>query len=73
MKMKTRTMEVSDKIEKFIKSKRSIENFNCDDINCNDCPFKLHYVGCSELKRKDIIHLYEEYSKLPLGGEKNEK
>ena len=74
MKMlKTRDVKISNKIGKFIKSKRSIENFNCDGIDCNECPFKLHYVGCSELKRKDIIHLYEEYLKLPLGGAENEK
>ena len=71
--MKTRTMEVSNKIEKFINSKKSIKNFNCDDINCNDCPFKLHYVGCSELKRKDLIVLYNDYLKIPLRGEENEK
>ena len=71
--MKTRTMEVSNKIEKFINSKKSIKNFNCDGIDCNDCPFKLHYVGCSELKRKDLLVLYNDYLKLPLGGAKNEK
>ena len=71
--LKTRDLKISNKIGKFIKSKRSIEHFNCDDINCNDCPFNLHYVGCGELKRKDLIHLYSEYLKLPLGGEKNGK
>ena len=71
--LKTRDIKISDKIEKFIKSKRSIENFNCDGIDCNECPFKLHYVGCSELKRKDLIHLYSEYLKLPLGGAENER
>ena len=71
--LKTRDIKISNKIEKFMKSKRSIEHFNCDDINCNDCPFNLHYVGCGELKRKNLIHLYSEYLKLPLGGEKKEK
>ena len=71
--LKTRVIKISNKIEKFMKSKRSIEHFNCDDINCNDCPFNLHYVGCSELKRKDLLVLYNDYLKLPLGGAKNEK
>ena len=71
--LKTRDIKISNKIEKFMKSKRSIEHFNCDDINCNDCPFNLHYVGCSELKRKDLLVLYNDYLKLPLGGAKNEK
>ena len=71
--MKTRTMEVTNKVGKFIDSKKSIKNFNCDGIDCNDCPFKLHYVGCSELKRKDLIVLYNDYLKLPLRGEENER
>ena len=71
--MKTRTMEVSNKVGKFIDSKKSIKNFNCDGIDCNDCPFKLHYVGCSELKRKDLIVLYNDYLNLPLRGEENER
>ena len=71
--MKTRTMEVTNKVGKFIDSKKSIKNFNCDGIDCNDCPFKLHYVGCSELKRKDLIVLYNDYLKLPLRGEEDER
>ena len=71
--MKTRTMEVTNKVGKFIDSKKSIKNFNCDGIDCNDCPFKLHFVGCSELKRKDLIVLYNDYLKLPLRGEENER
>ena len=72
--LKTRDIKISNKIEKFIKSKRSIENFNCDGIDCNECPFNLHYVSCSELKRKDLIVLYNEYLKLPLeGGAENER
>ena len=71
--MKTRTMEVTNKVGKFIDSKKSIKNFNCDCIDCNDCPFKLHYVGCSELKRKDLIVLYNDYLKLPLRGEEDER
>ena len=71
--LKTRDIKISNKIEKFMKSKRSIEHFNCDDINCNDCPFNLRYVGCSELKRKDLIVLYNDYLNLPLRGEEDEK
>ena len=71
--MKTRTMEVTNKVGKFIDSKKSIKNFICDGIDCNDCPFKLHYVGCSELKRKDLIVLYNDYLKLPLRGEEDER
>ena len=71
--MKTRTMEVSNKVGKFIDSKKSIKNFNCDGIDCSDCPFKLHYVGCNELKRKDLIVLYNDYLKLPLRGEEDER
>ena len=71
--MKTRTMEVTNKVGKFIDSKKSIKNFNCDGIDCNDCPFKLHYVGCNELKRKDLIVLYNDYLKLPLRGEEDER
>ena len=71
--MKTRTMEVTNKVGKFIDSKKSIKNFNCDGIDCNECPFKLHYVGCSELKRKDLIVLYNDYLKLPLRGEEDER
>ena len=68
--MKTRTMEVTIKVEKFINSKKSFKDFNCDDIDCYDCPFKIHNVGCSKLKRKDLIFLYNEFLKLPLGGDK---
>ena len=72
--LKTRNIKISNKIGKFLNSKRSIGNFNCDSINCNECPFNLHYVSCSELKRKDLIHLYSEYLKLPVeGGAENEK
>ena len=64
--MKYRTLELSERLEEF---KGNLEEFDCVNISCLDCPFYNTNIHCIDFTEVDLKFLSKVYLRLPLKGE----
>ena len=58
--------EVFLNLQKFVsKDIKSLDDFNCDNIGCNECPFSYHGIGteayCCAIAKSDLRDIGEYY------------
>ena len=61
--MKYRTLEISERLKEY---NDNLEEFDCGDFNCVDCPFYLKNINCVDLDESELKLLYKIYLRLPL-------
>ena len=61
--MKYRTLEISKRLEEF---NGNLEEFDCVNINCWDCPFYNSNIHCIEFDESELKLLSKLYFRLPL-------
>ena len=61
--MKYRTLETSKRLEEF---STNLEEFECEGINCSDCPFYHVTIHCNDFDLTELKVLSKLYLRLPL-------
>ena len=64
--MKYRTLELSKRLQEF---NVNLEEFDCKDIKCIDCPFYNSDIHCVNFDDSDLKLLSKLYLRLPLKEE----
>ena len=64
--MKYRTLEISKRLKEF---NGNLEEFDCVDICCLDCPFYNRIIHCVDFVEADLKFLSKLYLRLPLKEE----
>ena len=64
--MKYRTLELSKRLKEF---NGNLEEFDCVDITCLNCPFYNSNIHCVDFAEADLKLLSKLYLRLPLKEE----